>query len=446
MSRKRLLWFILAGCAMSACARVLAQEAQIISYEEAVRIALERNSQLRQAENAAAVSAIAVDQARSRFLPDLSLSTRGAQNFGRNFNETEGRIIESTTQSVNLGVSSSVTLFDGFANTASLREARLGAQASDHDVQRTRESVIFTVASGFLALLQAQEQLRVQEESLGAESALEQQIESYVQAGARTIADLYQQQANVASARLAVVEAERSGQLAEVDLMQALQLDASGAYQFEVPAFDPAAASYEVPSLPAMLADAYAQRADLKSEESRVAAAEEAVRVAGSGRWPSISLTTSYGTNYNSASDFGLSEQFDQRRGGSVGLGLSIPLFDRRETRNAIRRAEVEADNARLALESRRNDVGLDVRRAHLDYRAAREQLSAAEAQSRAAELALEAAQERYRAGAATLVELSEVRATHVQAAGALVSARSNLMFQRTLVGYYTGQLEPPEG
>jgi outer membrane protein len=241
-----------------------------------------------------------------------------------------------------------------------------------------------------------------------------------------------------------VVEAERTAQLAEVDLMQTMQLDPSGAYQFEVPPFDTAAASYEVPSLAAMLADAYAQRADLQSEETRLAAAVEAIRVAGSGRWPSISLTTSYGTNYNSASDFGLSEQFDQRRGGSVGLGFSIPLFDGGQTRNAIRRAEVEADTARLALETRRNEVGLDVRRAHLDYRAAREQLSAAEAQSKAAELALETAQERYRAGAATLVELSEARATHVQAAGALISARSNLMFQRTLVGYYTGQLDAP--
>ncbi|MGH8286875.1 MAG: TolC family protein [Steroidobacteraceae bacterium] len=121
-----------------------------------------------------------------------------------------------------------------------------------------------------------------------------------------------------------------------------------------------------------MLEQAYAQRADLRSEEARVAAAAQAVRVARSGRWPTVSLTTGYGTSYTSASDFGLTDQFDQRRGGSVSLGFSIPLFDRGTTRAATRRAELEADSARIAFESRRNEVGLDVRRAHLDFRAAR--------------------------------------------------------------------------
>ncbi|MFN8582823.1 MAG: TolC family protein [Gemmatimonadaceae bacterium] len=60
-----------------------------------------------------------------------------------------------------------------------------------------------------------------------------------------------------------------------------------------------------------------------------------------------------------------------------------------------------------------------------------------------AAELALQAAQERYLAGAATLVEVTQARATNVQAASALVSARYNLLFQGKLLDYYVGDLDP---
>jgi outer membrane protein len=88
--------------------------------------------------------------------------------------------------------------------------------------------------------------------------------------------------------------------------------------------------------------------------------------------------------------------------------------------------------------------VGLDVRRAYLDFNAAREQLSAADSQVKAAELALQAAQDRYEAGAATLVELTQARASQVEAASALVTAKSNLVFQRTLVDYFTGELQVP--
>jgi outer membrane protein len=422
---------------------VFAAESRIITFQDALEIALEQNSSLRQAENAARAGDVNVDQARGQFLPDLGLSARGAQSYGRNFDETEGRVFDTSTDSVSVGLSSSVTLFDGFGNTATLQQARLDDQASARDLARTRETVVFTVASGFLLLLQQQEQLRVRRETLAAESELERQIRSFVDAGARTIADLYQQQSNVAAARLAVVEAERAAQLAEVDLMEVLQLDPAGVYQFEPLAYD-ADSIRAAPALEAMLESAYAQRADLRAEEQRLEAAVQGIRIAKSARWPTISAGADYGTNYTSSSDLGFNDQFDQRRGGSVGVSFTIPIFNRGNTTAAIRRAEIERDNAQIVLDTLRNLVGLDVRRAYLDFNAAREQLSAADSQVKAAELALQAAQDRYQAGAATLVELTQARAAQVEAASALVTAKSNLAFQRTRVDYFTGTLPVP--
>ena len=51
--------------------------------------------------------------------------------------------------------------------------------------------------------------------------------------------------------------------------------------------------------------------------------------------------------------------------------------------------------------------------------------------------------QQRYQAGAGTLVELTQARAAQVQAASAVVSARYGLVFQQTLMSYYTGELDP---
>ena len=72
-----------------------------------------------------------------------------------------------------------------------------------------------------------------------------------------------------------------------------------------------------------------------------------------------------------------------------------------------------------------------------------KEQLRAAEAQQRAARLALQTSQERYEVGAATLVELTQARAVQVQAESVLVSARYKRLFQRTLMHYYIGDLDP---
>ena len=126
-----------------------------------------------------------------------------------------------------------------------------------------------------------------------------------------------------------------------------------------------------------------------------------------------------------------------------MGLGLSLPILDRSGTSIATQRARIAADNARISVADRRQEVALQVRRAQLDFQSAQEQLRAAEAQRRAAELALQTVQERYEVGAATLVELTQARAVGVQAASAIVSARYNLLFQRTLMDYYIGVLNP---
>jgi outer membrane protein len=418
-----------------------AQDARIITYDEAIRIALEQNTTLRQAINAAALGDVGIEQARNQFMPNLSLSAQTAQSYGRSFSESQGATINSAAHSANFNLGSGVTLFDGFANSAALNEARLTGKADQLDVKRARETVVFTVASEFLALIQQGEQLRVQRENLAAQTALEEQIQTYVDAGARTIADLYQQQANVAGSRLAIVEAQRATELAKVDLIGALQLNPRGAYEFESPAAESIAAASERPVLASLMDQALAARADLSAQQARVEAAGQNVRVAKGGRWPTVSLSAGYGTSYNSASDIDFSSQLNDRQGGSIGLSVSIPIFDRGGVRAETRRAEIAADNASIAFEAQRNEVGLQVRRAYLDYRSAGEQLEAAEAQQRAAALSLEATQDRYSAGAATLVELTLARALQVQAASAVVSARYATLFQRTLLDYYVGSL-----
>ena len=116
-------------------------------------------------------------------MPDLRFNTNTAQNYGRGFSQDEGRIIDQTTQSLNAGISSTVTLFNGLTNIASLRSAQLSEDAGERNVKRAEQTVAFTVASNYLALVQQQDQLGVQQENLAAQEAQEKQIQAYVNAG-----------------------------------------------------------------------------------------------------------------------------------------------------------------------------------------------------------------------------------------------------------------------
>src|SRR5690606_22783265 len=169
-------------------------------------------------------------------------------------------------------------------------------------------------------------------------------------------------------------------------------------------------------------------------------ASEQGVRVAKASYWPCVSLSGSYSSNYTSTDpNTAFFDQLDSRRGGSVGLSFSIPVFDRLNTRSATERARIQVENARINLESLRQSVAVQVRTALLDLRSAEEQLTVAEAQQRAADLALEYSQQRYDVGAGSLVELTQARTAAVRAASDLVGARYRLVFQNRLIDYYLG-------
>lgn len=136
-------------------------------------------------------------------------------------------------------------------------------------------------------------------------------------------------------------------------------------------------------------------------------------------------------------------DQLDNRRGGSITLSLSIPLFNRYQTRASIEQARVQALNAQYAVQDRRQQIAAEVRQAILDYRNAQQRLAAAKERLQAARLAREAAQERFRLGAASIVELTNANRNFVQAASEEVRAQYTLVFQQQLIDYYIGTLNP---
>lgn len=420
--------------------RLLAQDstsraspARVVTLDDAIRLALDSSSAVRLARYGVSLDAITVRQFRNQFLPDLSANGQASQGFASGSAGTNAL-------NTNVGLSGGVTLYNGNQRVNGLREAELNARASGQDLARTRQTTVFVVASDFLALITQQELLRVQQENLAAQQDQLTQLEAFTKAGTKNIGDLYQQQSATAAARFAVANAGRATELAKVDLIQELVLDPRGTYDFESPPAD--SARRPIFNLDSLMSLALRQRMDIQALALRVQAAEREIAVADGGRLPVVSATIGYGSSAIVPADVSFSNQLDQRRGGSVGLGVSVPILDRGAVAIARQRAVIQLETGKLALRDQVQAAALDVRRAYLNFQSAQEQMSAADAQQKAAALALEAMQTRYRVGLATFVEVTLARATLVQAQSGVVTSRSSLLFQQALMSYYTGVLD----
>lgn len=420
-------------------------ETRTITFQQAVDTALDRNLSLLLTANRRGLDDVAVSNAFWRFFPNLSLGMSASRSFSKTQTAGGGTVWESGT-SGSVGLSSSVTLFDGLANVSGLRQARFEQVAGELDYDRARQTVVFQVITNYLAFIEATEQMRVREENLSAQNDQLLKVRALVEEGERPVSDRYQQESAVAQARLALVEARRTLELSRVDLVQTLNFDPLEDIDFAIPPAADLEPGEGGATFASLVETAMRERADLSAETERVSSTGETLAQARADWWPTLSLSGNFSASYSDQADGDLFSQLDDRQSAGVGLSLSFPLFDRMQRRNAVRAATINLENAGTALEQLRQDVALQVRRAVLDRDAASESMSAATSRVEAARQALAYTNERYLAGASTLYEVTLARADLVSAESGEVSARYQLLWQRHLVEYYVGTLDPEAG
>ena len=189
-----------------------------LTLSQAVALAVRDNPDLALSRHRRQSAAISVEAARGRFLPSLQGSAGATQNY---VHQAAPGAPEAY-RSANAQLSADLNLFNGFADSADLDSSRSQLQAAAAGLERQGQTVAFTTASRFIAILADGELVQVAEQNLKSQQDLEQQIDAFYQAGVRAVTDLYQQQAATAQAEFALLDARRNLQVDQLQLLQTL--------------------------------------------------------------------------------------------------------------------------------------------------------------------------------------------------------------------------------
>jgi outer membrane protein len=185
-------------------------------------------------------------------------------------------------------------------------------------------------------------------------------------------------------------------------------------------------------------------RPDLLAQQFRLDAAKQGIRVAQSGRKISVNasanLRTSHSSN-NQLGNFG-AQFFENQPDVSGGLSVSLPVFDRRRTETNIVRAKLQRDQEELDMADLMQAAETDFRLALLNFNSTKLQLKASKELLSSAEVALEAEQARYNAGAATLLDVTTLQSTRLDAAVSVEESRFDLFVNRLDIALQDGTIE----
>ena len=431
-----------------------------LTLGDAVRLALTRSLELERAGYAVELRSLDLRGARAARDPELSVSAGPTLRASRGYDTdffgipTPGDTLADpdafrlgTDTQVSLGVSAGASLswllLDGGATRARRQAAEQTLEAARLDRDRTAEDVANQAATQYLQALQFADLVAVEQTNLEADRALLERVQAEYDVGNRNLGDVLQQQAAIALGEQRLATARRNEAVARLGLRQQLRLPI-GTPLALAPAPD---ALLTLPTRDldpaALVALAYAERADLDAQAALIEASRFDVRAARAGRAPVVSLGSSVGTSYSTLDDNrgALGQVFSVNPSSSVGLTLSVPILDQGRTRRAVERATVGLADADAVLELQRLRVAADVETAVLDVEAADARLAAAREGVVAAREALRAAEARYRLGAGIFLDVLDARRTLVQTEADVATARTDLLVARVAVAYQTGLL-----
>ncbi|MGA8263176.1 MAG: TolC family protein [Ignavibacteriaceae bacterium] len=423
-----------------------------LSLDQAIKIALQKNTTLKKAENNLDVSESNVKVAYGNFLPSLNVgggwSWNRSEDAGgyRNLGGSVLLVPPTTSESryYNAGVNSSITLFDGLSNFATLSQSKENLESARLQLENLKQNIVFQTISLYYSVENAMQQMKVQEDNVKWNKRNLETITERNKLGSVTLADVYSQQVQAGNAELASIQAKNNYETAKSNLLSYLALDVLEDYSLT-----DSLTSQEKDILNRKLSEDYNNltelvnkalntRPDYKSAQLNLESAQNGITIARSGHLPSLTGSASYNLSSNTLSwtDLQNSKTY------SVGLRLSIPIFSGFRISNAVQAAEVNEMNTQLNLNDLERTVKQNIQQTYLNLQAAEKSLDVNRTNIDAAAENQKIQEERYSLGSSTLLDVLTANSNYTAARSNLISAQFSYIQLSQQLKFYLGELE----
>lgn len=402
---------------------------RVLTLQQALTLALERQPDLQRAAAQAQAAAARADQARAPLLPQLSGNAsyqRTTGNFALRPGFVPGDLRGggssfATFNYFNFGLGASQLVWDFRQSSGRWRAAQAQAAAVVTAERSTRAQVRFAVRSAFFAARAQGALLQVAREQLANQQRRLRQIEGFVEVGTRPPIDRAQARAELANARVQLIEAENAYALAKSQLKQAMGLDDDLDFELADELLPPVPG--EASSLAELLEEALRRHPELASLEQERRAAALLGRAARGRYWPALSVSTAL-------SDAG-TELGALAWNWNAQAALSWPLYEGGLVQAQTREAEANVAALGAQRAALRQQLRVALEQARLGVRAGQAGLGAAREALELARQRLALAEGRYETGSGSILELGDAQVALTQAAAQVVQSDHALALAR---------------
>ncbi len=405
-----------------------AQNTQTLSLADAEKIAIQNHPQIQAAEYLAIAAKARVTQARSVYYPHAVGSLTGVEA------EHDSRIAAG-------GLNNPI-IYDRYANGVTVtqlvtdfgrthelvRSSNLHAQAQKENVTTSRADVLINVDRAYYAALKAQAVLKVAQETVKNRQLVSDQITALQQNKLRSGLDVSFANVDLAQAQLLLIQAQNGVDASYADLSAALGYSDEKTFTLTEEPVPPAPS----PNVSDLISQALQNRPELISRRLDVRSAQSYATAERDLWFPTISTAGAAGLTPYRESPLG-------SRYAAAGFNVNIPLFNGHEFGALRAEANAQAQAQQQYLRDLQDSIVRDVRKAWLESNAAFQRLSVTDQLLNQAMQALDLAQQRYKLGLSSIIELSQAQLNMTQAEITQASAKYDYEAAISTLNYEIG-------
>lgn len=457
------------------------------SLEECIETALKNNLSVQGGELSVRDAEIQYEQSKADLYPSLNAGGGYSDRWGRSIDPTTNLFSTQSIQSLGVSARSQVTLYGGTRLRNTIKQNKVNLESNHYDLQSSKNEVMVNVTTAFLNVILNHELVDNAKVQLQTTQAQLETTHKQVQAGALPYSNELDLIAQVESNEVQVINAENELRVSKLRLRQLLLLPSTESFEIEIPVLSVEDLEPITNSPDQVYETAINIMPEIKSADLLVQSSDLGVKIARGGLDPQLSANGELYTNYSSAADrerfvadpsggsitvpkqigyvinpldnsripvlsdvevpngqivdsYPLSDQLQDNWSYSLGVSLSIPIFNGLITRANYQRAKIQAQRAEIFAEETRQNLRQNIEIAYNNALAAKKTYDASLKQVASLEEAFRAAQKSFDLGALNNYDFQVASNNLYGAKSDLLRAKYNYIFTAKILDFYLGK------
>ena len=414
------------------------------TLRDCIDYALEHNITIQRNRISAESAQEDVKTAKADFLP--SLSGNISQRVVNRPNSARGTIISgdnittSESKTSYYGIDANWTVYNGSKRVNTVKQQKLNNRIAELNVDESENSIEESITQLYVQILYSAEAVKVNESTLEVSRKEFERGQELFNVGSIASNDLAQLEAQVSSDNYQLVTSQATLQDYKLQLKQLLELDGDIEMDLYLPQLSDSNVLIPLPEKDDVYNTALSLRPEIEAGKLNVESSDLSIKMARAGYLPTLSLSAGIGSTNANGSDFSFSEQVKQNWNNSLGLTLSIPIFDKRQTKSSINKAKLQKQTSQLDLLDNKKTLYKTIENLWLAANSAQQQYVAASQKLKSTETSYSLVSEQFNVGMKNTVELLTEKNNLLSAQQETLQAKYTAILNAGLLRFYQGE------